>query len=597
MIYAKPRCKWRARRIAWCRKYGRFCNPPGEYEHCPGYEPVKRLYETLPFAKVSRNIRVLRSQIFPVKIKESPSPNPQCPRCGSYAVYEAWFMSSPIVWCWNCGLLFNFGTSDIYGENKRTGSWKDYSKNKEIVEAKRVQIPQESLVVYRGLSDKHHEQVIREGIRPSPGQDKVYTTVDFRQGVRFAWAHIKEEGGHPVVYRLRAPVTVFTGEVVYSTGPTGFLMSGPIPREYILDWVLIPENLDEVWKLVDRYEAEDMARKSQTTKLLEKIPKVYYSPNMLAVVPELSSRVQIPDPLPQFIRISDVTPEGFIIIPYQTEEYPIHGGGFRGSWRDYIVQVKTFKELQEHLNELKKEEYGFNRIDVGAPIIPQVPGTTGFRIIGTLSWDGNKWVEGISTLASPNMLNIHVKHPYYTSMYNISESPIMKLKSRFGPELREMISEAEGQKREIGAMLCRTAAGQPHLSRACYGRRETVTVTDCHDGLSPLGSFHVHLGGADVFSVPDLELGIKKEQISCLGYIKGAHPYLKCINPRLYQQLPYETQASIKQSLDQARQDIERANQLFRTSPSNPEARLLSQRAQANLRQVEHILGAQEVEL
>jgi len=390
---AKPRCRWRGRHIAWCRKYGKFCDPPSEYEYCLGYEPVERLHETLPFAKVSHNIRVLRNQIFSAGV--------QVP-------------------------------------------------------------PEEYLIVYRGLSDRHHEQVIREGIRPSPGQDKVYTTVDFRQGVRFAWAHIKEEGGRPVVYRLRAPVTVFTGEVVYSTGPTGFLMSGPIHREYILDWVLIPENLDEVWKLVDHYEAEDIARKSQTTKLLEKIPKVYYSP---------------------------------------------------------------------------------------------------------------------------------------TSMYNISVSPTMELKSQFGHELREMISEAESQKREIGAMLCQTVAGQPHLSRACYGRRETVTVTDCHDGLSPLGSFHVHLGGTDVFSVPDLELAIKKEQLSCLGYTKGEHPYLKCVMPKRYYELPYETRTSIGRSLDQARQDIERANQLFRSSPSNPEARELSQRAQTTLRQVESLLGSQEVPL
>jgi len=182
-------------------------------------------------------------------------------------------------------------------------------------------------------------------------------------------------------------------------------------------------------------------------------------------------------------------------------------------------------------------------------------------------------------------------------MLNISMSSTLELKNRFGTELRELISEAEGQKREIGAMLCRTAAGQPHLSRACYGRRETVTVADCHDGLSPLGSFHVHLGGTDVFSVPDLELAVKKEQLSCLGYTKGGHPYLKCVMPKRYYELPYETRTSIGRSLDQARQDIERANQLFRSSPSNPEALELSQRAQTTLRQVENLLGSQEVPL
>jgi len=184
----------------------------------------------------------------------------------------------------------------------------------------------------------------------------------------------------------------------------------------------------------------------------------------------------------------------------------------------------------------------------------------------------------------------------YTPMYSMSASTL-ELKNRLGPELKQMISEAEGQKREVGAMLCRTAAGQPHLSRACYGRRETVTVTDCHDGMSPLGTFHVHLGGTDVFSVPDLELAIKKEQLSCLGYTKTGQSYLKCIMPKRYYELPYETRAEIGRSLDQARQDIERANQLFRSSPSNPEAQSLSRRAQGTLRNVESLLQACEVPL
>jgi len=342
-MIAKPRCRWRGRRIAWCRKYGRFCDPPREYEYCLGYEPVERLHETLPFAKVQRNITVLRAQIFPAETKGSPSPNPLCPRCGIGPVYEAWFMSSPVVWCWNCGLLFNLETGEVYGENKRTGSWEDYSKNKEIVEGRKS------------------------------------------------------------------------------------------------SWVQIPPAMD--------------------------------------------------------------------------------------------------------------------------------------------------------------MLNIYDKHPSYTSMYSMSMSSTLELKNRFGPELKQMISEAEGQKREVGAMLCQTAAGQPHLSRACYGRRETVTVADCHDGLSPLGSFHVHLGGTSIFSPADLELALRKEQLSCLGYTKTGRSYLKCIMPKRYYELPYETQASIKQSLDQARQDIERANQLFRASPSNPEAQSLSQRAQATLRNVESMLQAYEVPL
>jgi hypothetical protein len=196
-----------------------------------------------------------------------------------------------------------------------------------------------------------------------------------------------------------------------------------------------------------------------------------------------------------------------------------------------------------------------------------------------------------------DMLKIHDEHPSYTSMYNISTSSTLELKNRFGPELKQMISEAESQKREIGAMLCQTAMGQLQLSRACWGRRETVTVADCHDSLTPLGSFHVHLGGVSVFSVPDLELAIKKEQLSCLGYVKAGAPMLKCINPKLYHTLPPETKMEIRYSLDQARQDTERAAQLYRSSPTNPEAIMLSKRAQTTLSRIEGMLGAYEVML
>jgi len=181
-------------------------------------------------------------------------------------------------------------------------------------------------------------------------------------------------------------------------------------------------------------------------------------------------------------------------------------------------------------------------------------------------------------------------------MYNITMAPTLELKSRHGPELKQMITEAEGQKREIGAMLCRSPSGV-HLSRTCYGRRETVTVADCHDGLSPLGSFHVHLGGTDVFSVPDLELAIRKEELSCLGYTKAGVPMLKCIRPKRYYELPSESKAWVKRSLDQAKQDIERATLLFRSAPSQPEAIALSQRAKATLSNIEQLLGSYEVEL
>ncbi len=35
----KRRCKWRTKRISWCRKLEKFCDSPYEYDKCPHYEP------------------------------------------------------------------------------------------------------------------------------------------------------------------------------------------------------------------------------------------------------------------------------------------------------------------------------------------------------------------------------------------------------------------------------------------------------------------------------------------------------------------------------------------------------------------------------
>lgn len=190
--------------------------------------------------------------------------------------------------------------------------------------------------------------------------------------------------------------------------------------------------------------------------------------------------------------------------------------------------------------------------------------------------------------------------PYIASPFPLEvgpESQTLELKYQYGSELRRLIEEAQSQHQEVGVMLCQTPSGGFHLSRECWGRRETVTVADCHDGLSPLGSFHVHLSGTGVFSVPDLDLAIKKEQLSCLGYVKAGVPTIKCIMPKRYYELPYETRTEIRHSLDQARRDIERASELFKTSPTNPEAQILVRRAQTTLMKVEDVLGVYEVPL
>jgi len=194
-------------------------------------------------------------------------------------------------------------------------------------------------------------------------------------------------------------------------------------------------------------------------------------------------------------------------------------------------------------------------------------------------------------------LNIHDEHPSYTSMYNISMSSTLELKARFGPELKQMIAEAEGQKREVGAMLCRTVTGQPHLSRACWGQRGKVEVHDCKDHLTPLGSFHVHLGSTSVFSVPDLRQAIKREKLSCIGYRKSGYSYLKCVMPEQYYKYSASQRLEIDRLLSEAASYIERASRLFKISPHSPEAKMLSGQAIERLSVVEKMLDAYEVPL
>jgi len=58
----KRRCKWRDRRVGWCRKLGKFCDAPREYYTCPDYEPAQHEGDVL--GKVQRNVDALRRQVF-----------------------------------------------------------------------------------------------------------------------------------------------------------------------------------------------------------------------------------------------------------------------------------------------------------------------------------------------------------------------------------------------------------------------------------------------------------------------------------------------------------------------------------------------------
>jgi len=176
------------------------------------------------------------------------------------------------------------------------------------------------------------------------------------------------------------------------------------------------------------------------------------------------------------------------------------------------------------------------------------------------------------------------------------EAKTLELKNKHSSELKRLVKEAERQGREVGVMLCQTPTGEIHLSHECWGKRTTVTVVDCHDHMSPIGSFHVHLRGAEVLSVPDLELAIRKEQLSCVGYMKNGVPTLKCVTPGKYYEYPLLDRRSIRQTLTQARLDIERAVGRPLTL-MNEQASPPGERAKAALASVERKLGVYEVRL
>jgi len=176
------------------------------------------------------------------------------------------------------------------------------------------------------------------------------------------------------------------------------------------------------------------------------------------------------------------------------------------------------------------------------------------------------------------------------------EAETSRLKNQYGSDLKQLIEEAERQGREVGVILCKNPNGEVHLSRECWGKRGSVTVTDCHDSMAPFGSFHVHLRGADVLSIPDLELAIRKEQLSCVGYMKDGVPTLKCVTPQKYYEYPLSERLNIRQTLNQARVDIERATGRTLTL-MNEQAATPSERVKAALSSVERKLGVYEVKL
>lgn len=137
-----------------------------------------------------------------------------------------------------------------------------------------------NLIVYRGMSDIHHEDVMRRGLLPSPGQEKVYTATRFGEALRFAYGHAKDEGGNPIVYELEVPVERFESQIVYHIDakwhPMGFLTSKSLEPELIKDVIRIPIDADKEFQLVLRKEGEEKEREAQLNRLLAKIPEERY---------------------------------------------------------------------------------------------------------------------------------------------------------------------------------------------------------------------------------------------------------------------------------------------------------------------------------
>jgi len=488
--FVKRRCKFRGKRIAWCRKYGKFCDAPFEYETCPGYEPVEG-HGTAPVGTVRRNIRLLRDQIFPAETKGSLNPErvkigfKRCKLCGQevekyYAQHlvDKHGFTSPSY----ADVIANFETI-----------WLKEEVFPETLRLKPLFDMQDSLIEHKF---PHEKAKIIDTVISNPG--------DIYREMTHAYPHsgyVGEKWERLTTWAAKPPLS--------------WLQLG--------DWEEIKTQIqDSSYKILrDQYLSNLQRLREETLKM--------------------------------------------------------------------PMDPKRSTVMVESLDMIKALILWFESLDPYAPPRQQLDRLTD----AIATYFPREFFEGARVQIPPgeDMLNIHA------SMYNITMSPTLELKSRHGTELKAMLEEAQTQGKEIGTMICSDRSGKIHLSRTCYGRRETVTIADCHDGLSPLGSFHVHLHGSSNFSVPDLELAIRKEGLSCLGYTKAGVPVLKCITPKRYYELPSESKAWVKRSLDQAKQDIERATELFRSAPSQPEAITLSQRAKATLSNVEHLLGAYEVEL
>jgi len=544
MIYAKPRCTWRARHIAWCRKYGKFCDAPREYEYCPGYEP--RGLRTLPFVKVSHNIRVLRNQIFssqmyaeiPTEVRESIR-----------RFWESFLRAR--------GLLVPPFTDvpRAKAELQKAFSEIEYQKeymNPQDYEKIKAHLQWAIDFLERGLVAKAISEL--EGLF-------LFLTGKMLQGSQLPLTEV-----FPESLRLKPLFDMQDSLIEHKF---------PHEKSAIIDWIIsclgdIYRNMThgypdfgyvmEKWERLTSYATKPPLSRLQKGDW-EEIRNQLQDPSYKALRDQYLSNLQ---------RLREVT----VKMPMDPKRQAV---------------------MIESLDMIKALILWFESQDPYAPPRQQLDRLTD----AIASYFPREFFESSRVQIPPrmDMLYRYAIHPTIAGKYNTTMSQTLELKSRHGSELRDLIAEAENQKREVGVMLCRTPTGDLHLSRACWGRRGTVTVADCHDGLSPQGSFHVHLSGTSSFSVPDLKLAIRKEELSCLGYSKGGQPYLKCILPKQYYKYPLSERAHMNEMLSQAESYIERANRIFQNSPQSPEARAFSEKALNFLSEVERKLDVSEVSL
>jgi len=561
MIYeAKPRCKWRARRIAWCRKFGKFCDAPREYEYCPGYEPLEH-HLIMPFERVSRNLVLLRNsflgtgpqlpplaEVFPESLRLKPLFDMQDTLIEHKFPHEK---SAIVDWIISCPgdiyRIMTHGYPDFAYVMEKWERLSSYATSpplsrlqandwEEIKEQITEPTYKERRDQYLGNLERLREETVKMPM-DSKRQAVMIESLDMIKAL-IVWFESQDPYAPPrqQLHRLTDAVASYFPREFFEGSSVQILQGSPMHTYKFLIRTLAREEVAYEQVAKDSTEAlEILAKRLDTT------PATLFS--VTAEIFEDSVCIWIAKPTPR--------PADFLFPEYVERK------------RKGLCPFCGRKiDCAEFRDEISRREY---------------------RISGLCQKCQDEVFRRTGVQIPPVM--------------GTAMSSTLELKNRFGPELRQMISEAEGQKREVGVMLCQTPARDLRLSRVCWGRRATVTVADCHDGLSPLGSFHVHLGGTSIFSPADLELAIKKEQLSCLGYSQAGVYTLKCIMPKHYYELPAETKVSIKQSLDQAKQDIERATYLYKLSPTNPEAQSLGQRAQATLRSIEQFLDVYEVQL